>query len=215
MTSNTCFYCGAPSTNAYTIERLFGLKHCAIHKTVAKRDCRAHLHKEKFVDMRDAQRHPILSQFLNAIQTPFPVFRSNGELHAGWSIRLGGSWEYTYISYHDGEWKLPVRWQSPDEDSTKDLIKHAPIANFKLPIIYESVKDTLPLSLIDEVLHCLCEGVYSEEYVEFECLRLQGSCEEVPETENVHQFLYEGNVVRIMIPPPRQQQEEEQVGDPD
>jgi len=216
MTTDTCFYCDAPCTSFYTIERLFGLKCCDIHKQVARRDCRAHLHKEKFVSMRDAQTHPILGKFLGALQTPFPVLRSNGELQDGWTLRNYNPWEYTYISYHDGEWVLPVTWQSPDDDSTKNLVKHTPIANFKLPTIYESVKNTLPLSLIDEVLHCLIDGVYSEEYAEFERLRLQGACEELPEVANVQQMLYEGNVVRVMVPPPRQphQPREEEIGDP-
>jgi len=216
MTTNTCFYCDAPSTSFYTIERLFGLKHCDLHKEVARRDCRAHLHKEKTVDMRDAQSHPILGEFINALQTPFPVFRSSGELQEGWTPNLSAPWEYTFIAYHDGEWKLPVTWQNPNDESAEALVKHTPIANFKLPAIYESVKNTLPLSLIDEVLRCLIDGVYNEEYAEFESLRLQGACEELPEIPNVHQALYEGSMVRVMIPQPTEQppQREEQVGDP-
>jgi len=209
MTTNTCFYCGAPSTSFYTIERFFGLKHCNLHESVARRDCCALLHSEKRVDMRDAQRHPILGKFINALDTPFPVFRSSGELQAGWRVNHTTPWEYNFIEYSNGEWKLPVTWQNEHDKSSENLVKHTPIANFKIPAIYESVKNTLSLSLVDDVLRCLIDGVYSEEHAEFESLRLQGGCEELPEIPNVHPLLYEGNVVRIMVPPPRQAEVEQ------
>ena len=205
MTAVKCFYCDSPDATMHEIEWLFGIKHCLEHKASAVRDCRAYLHEEKQVDMRDAMSHPILGKFLQSIaEVEFPVLRSSGELQPGWSVRQSAyGRDYLFIAYHNGEWVLPVR------HAATDVQKHTPITNFKMTGVYDSLKHTLPLSLIDEVLHCLINGIYAKEHDEVELIKSLGGQDTVPELVNVVSI---PGVGRFLVMPPKV--EAEQTEDP-
>jgi hypothetical protein len=54
MRKMECFYCGADDTGVETVNRLFGIKFCEIHKIRAIRDTNAYLHRQGFVRIEDA-----------------------------------------------------------------------------------------------------------------------------------------------------------------
>jgi len=203
MTRTSCFYCGASNASWHTITRLFGLKHCQHHKSSAVRDCRAYLHEEKHVHFRDAFRHPILGPFLTALkdlENGFPVLRSSGEIQPGWTLNYS-SFADTMISYDSGDWKLPGIWISPDGNYAKDINKYTPIANFKLSAIYEQIQAQLPnnfLEMVDKVLLCLLDGIYTKEYEEVQQL----GAENYEDSVGVHIISDDGYVARILVPPP-------------
>lgn len=184
MTTLNCFYCGAADNVLFeTIDYLFGLKACALHRRAAIRDCKAYLHEEKIVRFQDVLNHPVIGPFIDTLKViQFPVLRSSGEFQAGWTLDMNTQ---SCIRYYDGEWVIPVSWKSPDGDHAKDIYKYTPISNMLL-------KD-----MIDQVLFCLIDGIYSNEYAEVQELQ----SEEHAETEGVQQVPYNGEIVRILVPP--------------
>ena len=65
--------------------------------------------------------------------------------------------------------------------------------------IYDRIKDQIPndfLSLVDQVIFCMVDGIYSKDFEAIEGLQI----EEYPEISNVYQILYDGGVARIMVP---------------
>ena len=183
MTPISCFYCGTTDTiNIITIEYLFGLKYCPLHKAAAIRDCKAYLHQEKMVRFNDASRHPVIGPFIDALKgIQFPVLRSSGEFQAGWALDMITQ---SCIRYYNGEWVIPVTWKSPDGDATKDIYKYTPISNMPL-------KD-----MVDQVLYCLVDGVYSNEYAEVKELQ----AEEHADIDGIYQVPYNEGTARILIP---------------
>lgn len=201
MTANVCFYCGRSSTGLKLIERLYGLKHCDNHAEAATRDCNAYLHEEKIIRLHDAFDHEIIGRFLRilkSLENGFPVLRSSGEIQDGWTVHELG-WEGTFLRLHDGDWKLHVLWKSPDGNFHNDILKYIPIIHFKMRDIYDRIKDQIPndfLSLVDQVIFCMVDGIYSKDFEAIQGLQV----EEYPELSNVHQILYDGGVGRIMVP---------------
>ncbi len=190
MTTMNCFYCGASDTVSFeTIEYLFGVKACALHKSAAIRDCKAYLHEEKIVRFEDVLDHPVIGPFLDSLKKiQFPVLRSSGEFQNGWIL---GSDNNSSIRYCDGEWRILVTWKSPDGDTAKDIYKYTPISNMPL-------KD-----MVDQVLYCLVDGVYSNEYAEVKELQ----AEEHADIDGVHHLQYNEGTARILIPRVTQKEE--------
>jgi hypothetical protein len=222
MTTVNCFYCGHSESRFIQINHLFGLKACEHHVLAAQRDCKAYMHEQKMVLFRDADRHPVLSRLLTVLRElpSFPVMRSSGEVQPGWIFQIDTFGDENCIASHDGEWKVPVRLPNPDHDSTKDLQKFTPIANFLLPCINEQIQG-LPHdfhTLVNEALFCLIDGVYMKEYEEVKVIKFLSCQDEIPETDGVYPVQLGDSVVRVMIPgqssagPP--QAPPEQVADP-
>ena len=208
MTQVSCFYCNADDSRIESIYWLFGLKACSTHTQAAIRDCNAYLHEEKMVKIEDALRHPVLGRFLISLlklQNGFPVIRTSGEVQPGWSLDRGFSpHNEKFIIHHDGEWSIPAILVSPDNNITKNLMRCTPIANFKLPHIYEQIKKNLPidfLKLLDDAMFCLVEGIYINEFEEVQNIRSHQGQEihpNIPQTENV---LFEGRIVQVIRAP--------------
>jgi hypothetical protein len=209
MTQVSCFYCNADDSRIESIYWLFGLKACPTHTQAAIRDCNAYLHEEKMVKIEDALRHPVLGRFLISLlklQNGFPVIRTSGEVQPGWSLDRGFSpHNEKFIIHYDGEWSIPAILVSPDNNNiTKNLMRCTPIANFKLPHIYEQIKKDLPidfLKLLDDALFCLVEGIYINEFEEVQNIRSHQGQEihpNIPQTENV---LFEGRIVQVIRAP--------------
>ena len=208
MTQVSCFYCNANDSRIESIYWLFGLKACPTHTQAAIRDCNAYLHEEKMVKIEDALRHPVLGRFLiSLLKLPngFPVIRTSGEVQPGWTLDRGFRLHNEkFIIYHDGEWSIPAILISPDANTENNLMRCTPIANFKLPHIYEQIKNDLPidfLKLLDDAVFCLLEGIYVNEFEEVEQIRGykgQEVHQNIPQAENV---LYEGRIVQVIRAP--------------
>ena len=159
------------------------------------------------VKLEDALRHPIISKFLIPLmQLPagFPVLRTSGQIQSGWVINKGEIQNEEFIRMHDGEWKVPVIWLSPDDDSSKSMIKYTPIANFKLPEMYDQIKPNLPsdfIQFLDESLIVLIEGFYTEDFEEVQRIRAHDGQEHYPNIPQAENVLYEGRVVQVMRVP--------------
>ena len=208
MTPTSCFYCGAPDAKWETIRRLFGLKHCVKHTPSAKRDCKAYMHKEKVVAFHHAYKHSILGPFLDILKNlKFPVLRSSGEFQDGWTLQEELTQD-TLIEYHDGEWKIPVHYTSPDGDYTKNICKYTPIGNFKMVGVYDPIKYILPdnfQELVDQVVFCLIDGIYFKEYEEVQELQI----EKHHDRDDIHTIVLEGGTARVFIPAAREKNVEE------
>jgi len=188
MTTITCFYCGAPDTQFQETERLFGLKHCAIHKAAAIRDCKAYLHTSKAVTMKDAFAHPIVGQLMTLVKelVGFPVLRSSGVYQDGWTLNTNQFAYNTNLVCTD-EWMIPVI------NLKEDTIKHIPISSFKMT--HPEFTET-----IDAAVFCLIDGIYTREYEEVQSLLEMP--EEYPEISGIETIEFQGGTARIFVIPP-------------
>ena len=207
MTRVGCFYCDSKYARYEVLTWMFGLKACPDHIQAAIRDLNAYLHEQKMVRIQDALRHPDIGKFLiSLMQLPsgFPVVRTSGEIQPGWTLNEGELHKDEFLRFHDGEWKLPVIWLSPDGDSTKSIVKYTPIINFKLPGIYDQIKNNVPpdfLKAIDDTFTILIEGFYIEDFQEVERIRAHGGQEHYPNIPEAENVLYEGRIVQVIRVP--------------
>jgi hypothetical protein len=194
MTPMACFYCGAPDSHFQETERLFGLKHCAMHKAAAIRDCRAYLHTTKTVKMKDACAHPIVGQLMTLVKglVGFPVLRSSGVYQDGWTLNTSKFAYNTNLVCTD-EWMIPVI------NLKEDTTKHIPISNFKTT--HPEFTET-----IDAAVFCLIDGIYTREYEEVQSLLEMP--EEYPDVPFVESIVFEGREGRVMMPQPKEEPEE-------
>jgi hypothetical protein len=194
MTAMSCFYCGAPDVKFYEIERLFGLKHCALHERAAIRDCRAYLYTTKAVTMKDAFDHPVVGKMMTLLKGlgEFHVLRSSGIYQDGWTLNIKSFECSTNLACAD-EWMVPVI------NLKEDTTKHIPISKFKLthPELTES---------IDEAVFCLIDGIYAKEYDEVQALH--ETPQEYPELPFMESIVFNGYEGKILVPPPKGAPEE-------
>ena len=143
----TCFYCGRTSMGHITVRDMVGIMFCEEHMTAAIRDCKADLHEDRRVRLLDAQEHPVLKPFFEAIQGTFSIVRSNGLVDAGWSIPTDNNAVGRLLTNANGEWWVPVEKLS--EAISRSI----------------SIKTFVDRGLIDEALYsgiiaALEEGIY-------------------------------------------------------
>ena len=192
MTVAACFYCGNPEESYMCIEWMFGLKHCKNHKEAAVRDCKAYMHENKLVTFRYADEHPILGPFLKMMEQEFPVLRSNGEFQPGWTLNRGFMTCDTLLFVDGGEWILHVALNG-------DVIKKGvSIASLKRPEVASYFPEGFQ-ELVDQVLFCLVDGIFYKEYQEVQYLP---GPDIVPEVPLVGMMMYQGEMVRYILPPP-------------
>jgi len=207
MTPVGCFYCNSNYARYEMLTWMFGLKACPDHIHAAIRDLNAYLHEQKMVRIQDAVRHPDVGKFLiSLMQLPagFPVLRTSGEIQPGWKLNEGELHKDEFVRFYDGEWKLPVIWLSPDDDINKSIVKYTPIINFKLPGIYDQIKNNVPpdfLKAIDDTFTILIEGFYIEDFQEVERIRAHGGQEHYPNIPEAENVLYEGRIVQVIRVP--------------
>lgn len=186
MTGVGCFYCKVVNDTVCAIQIywLFGLKCCAEHKISGKRDCRAWMHKNGYVKLRDAFKNETLADFLNRLDSrEFKVTRSSGEIQDGWHLNKGDDIDTIFIQRINDNWMIPCRYP----DGNDYIRKHVIIADFS---------DIIPGDLIEECTRILTNGIYFSEFEE-QCA-LDKSV--VPETAGVVRFVNGDDVVRILIP---------------
>lgn len=197
MRKQECMYCFAEDTNAALIDAQFGLKVCDTHMPNGKRDCKAYLHTNKMVRVRDAESHPVVGRFLSLLkeQGTFKVERSDLTIDPGWTIQKDSSyWEPSFITGSDGIWRLPVLY----DNSPKRIFKHTPIIHFLRPDILEQMPGLH--TMIEDTIDALNEGIYKAEYEEFQKAFEQDRVGTVAEIEGVSNIFYEGESVRIYLP---------------
>jgi hypothetical protein len=206
-----CFYCGADDTGAVLIEYLFGMKVCETHRANAERDCRAYLHREKLVRVKDAFMIPALKSFLDIlIAHPFiTVQRTSGDIEDDWCFREGNFYEPAFFSQSlEGQWCVPTYCKRIKQN------KNVPIINFLLPEI--NGKMNLPANwqaVIEDAIDTLVNGVYKADAEAYDYARNYDESEKIAETSGVATVIYEGRVERVYVGGSRQNRPREDAVD--
>jgi len=185
MTPISCFYCKTldDTVSHLHIYYLFGLKCCSEHKAAGKRDCRAWMHKNGYVKLKDAFDNTALCSLLNILDSrDFKVKRTSGEIQDGWHLNKGDQLDTVFIQRIDDHWMIPCRYLEGNDC----IRKHVNLTDFS---------DIVPRELIEECLHALINGVYFSDFEE-QCL-LDKSV--VPEMTNVFPVIVDGQVCRVLI----------------
>ena len=192
-----CFYCGAEDTGAVLVEYLFGMKVCDIHRQTAERDCRAYLHVQKLVRVKDAFKLPALKCFLDILagHPRLAVQRTSGDIEEDWCFREGSHYDPAFLSKSaEGRWGVPMRCPRTN------LNKTVPIINFLRDDI--TAKMVLPadwFTMIEKTLDCLEEGIYKAEAEAYETARNHDDSETIVETAGVSTVVYEGRMERVFL----------------
>jgi hypothetical protein len=157
MRPSLCDYCSQPVKHNVMIEYLFGILACDEHKSWALRDCKAYMHKQGIVRVRDAKDIAGLSEFLTMLHEKdgtIPVKRTSGVIDTDWSV-LFDWYEYPTIARINGNWSIRLR--------NTLFRKHVEISGF----LREDCLAVFPAGFSDVVkkaLECLDKGVYAEEH---------------------------------------------------
>jgi hypothetical protein len=197
-----CFYCGAEDTGVVLIEHLFGMKVCETHRDTAKRDCRAFLHRENLVRIKDAMAVEPLKRFLDilAVQPFITVQRTNGEIEEDWSLRIGTHFDPAFLSRN-----LEMKWGVPTFCRRTNQQKTVPIINFLRPEI--NGKMNLPANwhaIVEDAIDTLVDGVYKADAEAYDYARNHDESEKIVETEGVATVIYEGRIERVFMGRSRQ-----------
>ena len=185
MTPMGCFYCKVDNDTVRPIHIywLFGLKCCAEHKTAGKRDCRAWMHKNGYVKLKDAFDNTALSSLLNILDSrEFKVKRTSGEIQDGWHLNKGDEVDTVFIQRNEDHWMIPCGHLEPN-----DYIRKF--------VNLTDLSDVVPAELIEECLRVLDSGIYFSDFEE-QCA-LDKSV--VPEMANVFPVVVDGQLGRVLI----------------
>jgi len=191
-------YCFGRDTDTVLIERLFGLKVCGAHKPNAIRDCKAYLHTNNMVRLEDAFKHPVVGKFLSVLQEmdTFKVERSDLSIQPGWRLRDDNSiMKPAFLQGANGRWLVPAMLGV----YPNTIDKNVPIINFLNPdICAENTPEFR--TLIEDTIDCLKEGIYKQEFEEFQKAKEQDRVGSIAELQGVAEIMYEGAPARIYIP---------------
>ena len=185
MTPISCFYCRTldDTVSHLQIYYLFGLKCCSKHMTAGKRDCRAWMHKNGYVKLKDAFDNTALSSLLNILDSrEFKVKRTSGEIQDGWHLNKGNQVDTVFIQRIDDHWLIPCRYLE-DNDCIR---KHVNISEFS---------DIVPRELIEECTRVLDSGIYFSDFEE-QCALDKYV---MPEMPNVFPVVVDGQVGRVLL----------------
>jgi hypothetical protein len=192
-----CFYCGAEDTGIVIIEHLFGMKVCDTHRINAERDCKAYLHREHLVRVKDAFTIPALKLFLDVLAAHpcIAVQRTSGDIEYDWCFREGHFYDPAFLSRSaEGKWCIPTYCPRIKQN------KNVPIINFLRPEI--NGKMNLPdnwHAIIEDAIDTLVNGVYTAEAEAYDYARNHDDSEKIVETEGVATVIYEGRVERVFV----------------
>lgn len=208
MTTNNCFYCHSYE-NCYetTIEYLFGIHHCDIHKANAVRDCRAYMHSMQIVKMNDAMKNDSFNSFVNCLESlkgGFPVKRTSGQIQNGWRIYFAKYPEPSFIRYDSAltTWIVPVCTGDDNEGTLiKKCIKFDDFLDYS---IMGGVHQDLFYNFDTIVKECIAvfeDGIYKEDYERFtkESALTNDSCA-VDDNPDIATGYFNGKKLRILIP---------------
>ena len=186
MRPTICEYCEQPDTRYVSIAHLFGIISCEAHYGWALRDCRAYMHLNQIVLLRDAKNIDGLSSVVQELISKnnlFHVKRTSGAIETGWTL-VEEAFEYPSIQKLDGTWSVYT--------SNTKVRKYVPLEEFvgHGDLSAESVKQATDI---------LDRGVYLAEY-EKQCL-LAVEANNVTEHPNVGTAIMpNGSLVRVLIP---------------
>lgn len=196
MRKMECFYCGAEDTKVVMISYLFGMKTCDLHERWANRDCKAYMHTEGIVLLKDARKIAVIDTFCSVLKNnKFSVERSNLTVDPGWELDECDYPVYSSFCRNGEKWGVPVKHVG------QHLYKKTPIINFLRPEIIETL--TIPANwseIIEGTIDVLIEGIYLAEHTEYTAKQNKNMSPVYPELDNVVHIEYEGASVRLMIP---------------
>ena len=185
MTPMGCFYCKVDNDTVRSIQinYLFGLKCCSEHMAHGKRDCRAWMHKNGYVKLKDAFDNTALCSLLNILDSrEFKVKRTSGEIQDGWHLNKGDQLDTVFIQRNEDHWMIPCGHL----ESNDYIRKFVNLTDFS---------DVVPAELIEECTRTLDSGIYFSDFEE-QCA-LDKSV--VPEMANVFPVIVDGQLGRVLI----------------
>ena len=208
MTTSNCFYCHSyENCDETTIQYLFGIRHCGIHKVNAIRDCRAYMHTKKIVKMTDAMKNDSFNSFVNCLENlngGFPVKRTSGEIQPGWRIYFAKYPQPNFIRFDStfNKWTVPVCIGDEDEDTL--IVKCIKFDDFLDYSIMGSVYQDLFYNFDEIVKECIAvfeHGIYRGDYEKFlkDSSLTTDSCV-VDDNPDIITGCFNGKQVRILIP---------------
>ena len=192
MTRCECFYCFGPEgERCAQIDYNFGIKSCDFHYTSAVRDCNAYLHRERFVPLHKAVKHPLLKPFFDLLPKQFPVLRSSGAVDLDWSVN-GGVFPYSLnISFNKG-WSLPVK------NKDGEICKYILLTDFLKP----EILDLMPAgfdTVVSRAIANLEAGLYAEEQAVYQRYLNDSSLADVPDIPEIKTVMLNGTQVRVLL----------------
>jgi hypothetical protein len=195
MRVSACFYCGGSEAGAETVDHMFGIKCCKTHRSRAKRDCNAYLHRQGHVLLEDAWSNSSLKRLLEILQeNALPVERTNGTVEDDWCLQTVNSFIHIHLSRIEGVWSLPVQCKRIK------LYKFTPLMNFLRPDIVAKMKVPADWHLIlESAMDTLVDGVYKTDAEAYDYARNHDESETIAETPGVTTILYEGSEQRIFV----------------
>lgn len=181
-----CEYCQQPDTRSVSIANLFGIISCDAHYEWALRDCRAYMHTNKMVLLKDARKVEGLSTVIEQLiekNNIFHVKRTSGDIETGWFV-VEEAYEYPSIQNFDGAWSVYV--------SNTKVRKFVPLEEFV-------GHGDLSVELVKEATDILHAGVYLPEYEKQSRLAVEAT--HITEHPNVGTAMMpNGNLVRVLVP---------------
>ena len=181
-----CEYCQQPDTRYVSIANLFGIITCDAHYEWALRDCRAYMHSNKIVLLKDCRNVEDLSTVLEELikkNNTFHVKRTSGDIETGWSL-VEEAYEYPSLQNFDGAWSVYV--------SNTKVRKFVPLKEFV-------GHGDLSAELVKKATDILDKGLYLPEY-EKQCL-LAVETKHITEEPSVGMaVLPDGRRVRVLVP---------------
>jgi len=186
MRPASCEYCQQPDTRYVTIDHLFGIISCDAHYDWALRDCRAYMHLNGIVLLRDAKKVDILSALIEELiakNTLFHIKRTSGVIETDWSV-VDEAYDYPSLQKLDDKWSVHVT-------NTK-VRKFVPLEEF---ILYGD----LSAEAVNAATDILDKGVYIDEYEKQMLLAVEAN--HVTEVACVGTgIMTNGSLVRILSP---------------
>lgn len=196
MRKSACFYCGAEYKGDYRIQWTVGIRYCAEHKSWATRDCRAYMHENKVVKVKDALEDPRLFALLEYFLNNVHILRTSGAIDSGWKLNQGTVCDPTYIACVQDKWSIPMTVP------TGDIHKNVYMPAFLHPTVI-GANPGFPPDIADRItsaITILTEGFYKADYVQHLQLLSPGSATTVEELPEVGLFqTADGQKVRVWV----------------
>ena len=190
-----CFYCGAPEAGDETVDHMFGIKCCKTHRSRAKRDCNAYLHRAGHVLLEDAWINPVLKRLLDVLASnALSVERSNGTVEDDWSLQQNNPFIHVHISRVEGVWSMPV------ECKRINLYKIVPLMNFLRADLVAKMKVPADWhSIVESAMDTLVDGVYRADAEAYDYALNHDEAQTIAETSGVATIVYEGVEQRVFV----------------
>ena len=196
MRASACFYCGETCAGDYRIQWTLGIRYCGQHKSWAIRDCRAYMHENKVVKVRDALEDPRLSELLQYFLHDVHVLRTNGVLEGGWKLNQGTVCDPTYFAFVQDKWSIPMTIASGG------MHKNVYMPAFLNPAVLQA-NPGFPPDIADRItsaITILTEGFYKADYSQHLRLLSPGAPTTVEELPEVGLYkTADGRQVRVWV----------------